>query len=128
MREVHRYTGDLQQRGRRVKTEEEKTAAGALRRSFSIAPAANLILRVKIHDEDLWAMPVIVNVWCHLPGDSDLLTGDDLAARWLVVDCAALSRLTVDILALILATRPPGRPAVPVILTHVPGSSVRRTS
>ncbi|KYQ56891.1 hypothetical protein ALC60_04095 [Trachymyrmex zeteki] len=63
-----------------------------------------------------------------VPGDNDLLTGDDLAARWLVVDCAALSRLTADILALILATRPPGRPAFPVILTHVPGSSVRRTT
>jgi len=39
---------------------------------------------------------------CHLPGDSDLLTGDNLAARWLTVDCAAPSRPAADILALIL--------------------------
>lgn len=55
-------------------------------------------------------MPVIVSVSCHLPGDSGLLTGDDLAARWLAVDCAAPSQPTADILALILAARPPSRP------------------
>lgn len=55
-------------------------------------------------------LPVIVSVSCHLPGDSGLLTGDDLAPRWLAVDCAALSRPAADILALILAARPPGLP------------------
>jgi len=43
---------------------------------------------------------------CHLPGESGLLAGDDLAARWFTVDCAAPSRAT-DILALILAARSP---------------------
>lgn len=52
---------------------------------------------------DLSAMPVA-------SGDSGLLTGDDLAVRWLAVDCAAPSRLAADILALILAARPPRPP------------------
>lgn len=61
-----------------------------------------------MHGEEVYGRLSLSSVSCHLPGDSGLLTGDDLAARWLVVDCAAPSRSAADISALILAAGPTG--------------------